>query len=58
MNDKPVIGIPLKTTTTRAYKLVECKKRGCKILLPDDLKWCGLHNPIYDERARRDRYRP
>ena len=46
MNDQPVIGIPLKTATTRAYKLVECKKRGCKILLPDDLKWCGLHNPI------------
>lgn len=52
MNDQPVLGIALKTTTE--YKLVECKKRGCKILLPDDLKFCGLHNSIHDERTRRN----
>jgi len=50
MDDKPVLGIALRTTTE--YKLIECKKRGCEVLLPDDLKWCGLHTPIDYERTR------
>ena len=44
-----VFGIPLRIAPPPpprpSYKLRKCAKRGCRTLLPSDLKWCGLHKP-------------
>lgn len=43
-SQQPVMGIPIVIKDNK-YKLKECKKRGCKILLPADLVYCGIHTP-------------
>ena len=42
----PIRGIPIPLRRCRpTYRLVECRQRGCKTLLPDDLVWCYFHKP-------------